>query len=166
MKLLDTRYLWRDFKQGIKNLITWFPVIWNDRQWDHWYFYTLLHKKLSLMENFFRHSGIHTNAVSDADKIKICVLLLERLKEDNYLMNAMKRHDEKWGESEFNSKESKSHPGFYELDITYDKVKTAQHEKEQKRDFKNASERERYLMEQDLDMLFSSLRKNIQSWWD
>lgn len=158
-------YLYRDLKHGIKNLITWFPVIWNDRQWDHWFFYIILHKKLSLMENFFHHYGIHTNAKNDAEKIKMCVLLLNRLKDDKYLDNAIKNHDKRWGESNINFEKIED-SDLYKLNITYDSVKNIKDEKNQKRDFKNAIEKEQYLKDQDLDLLFSILRKNIQSWWD
>ncbi len=44
----------RSIKYGIKNLITWFPIIWKDRDWDHWYLYKILRFKLIQMENLQR----------------------------------------------------------------------------------------------------------------
>ena len=42
----EGKYLHRDFIEGIKNLIKWFPIIWKDRNWDHSYIYEILKFKL------------------------------------------------------------------------------------------------------------------------
>lgn len=41
------------FIRGIKNLIRWFPVIWQDRDWDRGYLYILMETKLNQMQKFF-----------------------------------------------------------------------------------------------------------------
>jgi len=69
---------------SIKNLFVWSKVIWNDRWWDHYFFFVLLHKKLSIMEKNFRKNGVHLFAEKDADKMKKCVLVLERLIKNEY----------------------------------------------------------------------------------
>ena len=165
MELKDVRYFFRDLKQGIKNLIIWFPVIWKDRWWDHWFFYVLLHKKLSLMEENIRKYGIHVNAEQDADKIKICVNILKRLIDDKYHEIAHSNHKKKWGESKMNFIDTDD-PELSELKITYDSVKTDKDKEQQRKDFRRACEKEQELREQDLDMLFTLLRKHIQTWWD
>jgi len=165
MQLKDIRYFFRDIKKGVENLIIWFPVIWKDRWWDHWFFYVILHKKLSLMEENIRKYGNHVNSKKDADKIKICTILVKRLMDDNYHKIAMKQHDKKWGESEFNFIDTDD-PELKELKITYESVKTEEDEKNRARDFKRGMANMDQLMNQDLDMLFSLLRKNIQTWWD
>ena len=35
----EGKYMFGNFKQGIRNLINYFPIIWKDRDWD--YHYTL-----------------------------------------------------------------------------------------------------------------------------
>jgi len=75
-------------KNGLKNLFIWFKIIWNDRWWDNYYFFKILHKKLSLMEKNFREDGVHLFAEKDANKMKRCVLVLERLMNDDYDANA------------------------------------------------------------------------------
>ena len=134
----------RSIKASIKNLITWFPVIWNDRQWDHVFLLDILHKKLSLMEKFFREYGIHVGTEKDADNIKLAILLLDRIRKDDYIKSAFKLYEEKYGEISFKSFSS---------------------EKE-KDCFTQCIDKETYLMNQDLDMLFSHLRKHIREWWD
>jgi len=159
------RTFFRDIKIGIKNLITWFPVIWKDRQWDHWFIYEILHKKLSLTEYHIRNYGHHVRAEQDADNIKKCVLLLKRLKDDEYSENAFKQHREKWGEPKFIWKES-DRPDCHKLLIEHDTIKTEEDKIQERKDFKNAYDHEDYLKQQDLDLLFKIIRKHIQTWWD
>lgn len=159
------RIFFRDIRTGIKNLIIWFPVIWKDKNWDHWFIYEILHKKLSLMEHFIRNYGHHVRAEQDADNIKKCVLLLKRLKDDEYHENAFKQHREKWGEPEFEWKES-DRPNSSQLHIKHDSVKTEKDKIREQKDFKTACEREDFLKQQDLDLLFTLMGKHIQTWWD
>lgn len=159
------RIFFRDIQIGIKNLIIWGPVIWKDRQWDYWFIYEIFHKKLSLMEHHIRNYGYHVRAEQDADNIKTCVLLLKRLKDDEYHENAFKQHYEKWGEPKFEWRES-DRPDLSELHISHDNVKTEEDKKRERKDFKIACEREDHLKQQDLDLLFNLMRKHIQTWWD
>jgi len=53
-----------------------------------------------------------------------------------------------------------------ELTITHPNVITDEDEKSQSKDFKNACKHEVSLREQDLDILFKTMRKHIQTWWD
>ena len=76
----------RDFRLGIKNLITWFPIIWNDHQWDQVYIYIMLHKKLVLMQKFYEEGNTYCiKAPVTLKEIKICKFALERLIKDDYL---------------------------------------------------------------------------------
>ena len=51
--------LFNDFVEGIKNLIYWFPIIWNDRQWDQIYLKKMIVLCMKFMENIriinYRH---------------------------------------------------------------------------------------------------------------
>ncbi len=42
------------FKTGIKNLITWFPLIWNNYIWDYDPLFSLIDKQLELMEKMWK----------------------------------------------------------------------------------------------------------------
>ena len=153
-------------KYGIENLINWFPVIWQDRNWDHYFIYVILQKKLKLMEYQIRYLGHHTRAEEDANNIKICVNLLDRLIKDEYHENAFKRHDEKWGEADFRFEDCEDNPNLCSLNIDRENVKTEEDKEKERKEFRKASEHEAKLREQDLDMLFSYMRKYIQTWWD
>jgi hypothetical protein len=115
---------WRDIRQGTKNLIYWFPAVWKDRWWDHSFLYSILRWKLIQMEKGFRLYGISTRAQDDAKNIKKCILLLDRLINDDY---------------------SKHRRG---------------------ENIRESLEKEEMLINQDLDLLFKTIRKQIRAWWD
>ncbi len=153
-------------KYGIKNLIQWFPVIWKDRQWDYLFIYLILRHKLHLTEQMTRKYGHHTKHIQDADKIKKCVLLLDRLIEDDYHENIFKHYDEKWGEMEVIYKDSTDYPDCCEVDMKYPNVKTKEDEILKSKEYKLLSNKPEELKKQDIDLLFKLMRKNIQTWWD
>lgn len=72
------------FLQGIKNLIKWFPVIWNDRDWDHMYLLKMLEFKFSNMGLFFLNKGICVDHKKQADVCFQLSYLCQRLREDPY----------------------------------------------------------------------------------
>ena len=72
-----------NFCTGIKNLIVWLPVIWNDRQWDYAYFLKLMDKKLDLMETAFRaYSKKDSNVIPELFEIKKAKELLNQVQKE------------------------------------------------------------------------------------
>ena len=122
------RTQWYNFNIGVKNIWSWLPVIYQDRWWDHSFLYPILRKKLSLMEEGFRKHGHSVNSEKDADNIKKCVLLLDRLINDDYIDYMDERG---WCPK---------------IRFSFNK--------------------EQEMINQDLDMLFKILRKQIRCWWD
>ena len=155
-----------DVKYGIENIFLWLPIIWKDRNWDHCYIYTVLRHKLHLTEKQIREYGHHVHNERDADNIKVCVNLLDRLITDEYYEMAFKRHEEKWGEAEFRFEDVEDNPELQSLHIDHPNVRTKEDEEQERKEFRRASEHEAKLREQDLDMLFTNMRKYIQTWWD
>ncbi len=67
-------------KNGIFNLIKWFPLIWKDQDFDHGYLYDILYFKLGEMQKFFESDNTYSaNADQYAKQIKECRRLLERI---------------------------------------------------------------------------------------
>jgi len=155
----------RNTKYGVKNLINWIPVIWKDRWWDSHFIYPILHKKLSIMEHNIRYDGHHLYREKDADQIKVCLLLLKRIMDDEYGESAFKRHDEKWGDSEMIFIPTEN-PEYSAMKIDYENVITDKDIKEERKDFKLAIQQEEILRKQDIDLLFKLMARHIRSWWD
>lgn len=149
----------RKIKYGIENLIIWFPIIWKDRPWDHYFIYCVLRRKLHLTEQYIRKYGLHVKNIEDADKIKKCVLLLDRLIKDEYHDHVFKNHYKKWGEPNYNFEGNR-------FNIDHPNVKTARDKELHSKEFRRLIEEEDKHKNQDLDLLFKLMRKHIQTWWD
>ena len=80
----DGRYLHLEFKQGIKNLIYWFPIIWKDRNWDSHYIFDIMKHKLSAQSDYIGGRDLHTQAQENARKMKLCVKLMGLIQEEFY----------------------------------------------------------------------------------
>lgn len=146
------------FISNIKNIFKWFPVIWNDRQWDYSYLYKILHKKISLMQEFYETESI---LVEEENK-KI-------IKELKFVKNTIERliNDEYFSETE-NKNLSKIHNEYkfipvdennlaYKLETNFD-----MHNSDLDFYYKD----ERYKKDRDMKYLFYTLYKNIEGWWE
>lgn len=158
--------LYYNVKYGIWNIFLWLPVIWKDRYWDYQFIYQILRRKLYLTEKKFRKAHFYVGQEKDADKMKMCINALDRLIEDKYDEHAFKKHDEKWGKAELNFEPKDDSSEFSKCLITHKNVKTEEDDKKERKDFKRAIDHEEMLKQQDLDLLFSTMRKHIRSWWE
>lgn len=82
----DGKYLHKDIKWGIQNLIYWIPTVWRDRNWDGNYIYEILKHKLKAQADYIGKRNIHTRAQYDARNMRICIKLIEKLQDDYYEM--------------------------------------------------------------------------------
>jgi len=156
----------REILYGIKNLIIWFPIIWKDRNWDHYFIFLILRHKLHLTEQLIRNHGHHVNNIQDADKIKKCVLLLDRIIKDDYHENVFIHHDKKWGETELLFTDSTDYPDCSVLNITRENIKTKEDKQKEREEFRRLMKKPGLLKDQDIELLFKLMRKHILSWWD
>jgi hypothetical protein len=145
-------------KQGVKNLIKWFPIIYHDRDWDHYYFYKILEKKLGNMEDFFVYDAYSTKANEDAHKLMIAKNLARRLANDDYLSNATIEYDKIYSNDDLFTFEQTNNRKFSKLVNAGTKQ---QHDM-----FGRCGKHSDIMRKQDREMLFDLLKKNIEGWWD
>lgn len=181
----------RSFWYGLENLWRWFPVIWNDRDWDHHFLLKILETKLDHMETFFNSDNpIICEASEVAMQIGIAKRACSRLIEDNvYHDMAFKEHDERWGKIEISSKPStdeweildvqddlgrtsrlnvrtyKGRPNFHQMIISRSRCKPEEEAEE------NESSRQCYkivdeLKQFDKETCFDTIRDKYSWWWD
>lgn len=86
-----TQY-YRKFKQGIGNLIYYFKVIWDDRQWDYGFFYRLELKKVQKMIKWWSSGNNVTSEKSVLRDLRICEYLLKVLSEEVDDMELVSTH--------------------------------------------------------------------------
>lgn len=152
--------LWR----GLANLRNFFPEVWNNRDWDCDYTtFCLLKKKLELAEPVIRN-GSHVGCEKSAKQIRICITLLDRLIRDDYHDMVFKDHYKKWGEPRLGwepESDNMCRMTTYQIN-----VRNPQDKKQEEAEARILYNRVEELKQQDLNMLFEIMRKNIRSWWD
>jgi hypothetical protein len=85
----EYQYIPRNIKCGIKNLITYFNIIWRDRDWDHVFILELLSFKLEKQAKYLKNRNFHTRSSRDSEIIMTCVRLIKLIKEDYYNIEYM-----------------------------------------------------------------------------
>lgn len=76
----------------IKNLIRWFPIIWKDKDYDDHYIWEILKTKLKYQSQYIKTKGIHLDAEYDAQRIMLCVRLIEKIQDEYYEIEHMNYH--------------------------------------------------------------------------
>ena len=102
----------REFIQGVKNLIKWFPVIWRNRDWDHTFIYDMLIFKLEQQAKYIGGKNRHMNAKRDAEIMLLCTKLIDLSSNEFYDMEYMD-----YNTSEYNWLDVLDRPDLKELDI-------------------------------------------------
>jgi hypothetical protein len=145
---------------GIKNLIKWFKIIWEDQDWDQDFLYKILHHKLKNMEEFYYSDNTHlVNSKQTAKQIRVARILCERLIDRDYLGNAMIPYDDKYEDGIIlGSKPVEGKPGWSQLVFSEDK--------KQNELYHYCSKHCDYMENQDKDYLFKWIGKHIDGWWD
>jgi hypothetical protein len=161
---LNPRTAYYKVMYGVQNLIKWFPIIWNDRDWDWHYWLEMNIKKLEGMEESIRN-GCHVHCERDADQIKLALLALKRLESDEYHEMVFKPHDKKWGklDTSFGQPDEQK---CVEMLFNRDNVRTAEDEKQERKEFMRLMKHRDYLQKQDLEYATKIISKYLFGWWD
>lgn len=179
----DGRYYHKYAKQGIKNLIYWFPIIWKDRDWDDHYIFEILQHKLTSQANYIGRRDRHTRAQLDAKRMRLCVKLINKVQEEDYSSEYMDYHrDRVWftdcedrpGSSLYNSEEvwEKYDEYFKKYPLVYKRVMKG--EGVFTLDGRDEADMKRIIAmniahlnhDRARKLLFKIMEQNIESWWD
>ena len=76
----------RQFKRRLINLFRWIPIIWKDEQWDYYHIFEILKHKLLFTAEHTRKYGYHINSNHDANRMMLCVRLIEKVQNEDYLI--------------------------------------------------------------------------------
>jgi len=179
----DGKYYHKYFKQGVKNIWYWFPVIWKDRDWDGHYIFEILQHKLVAQANYIGDRDFHTRAQLDAKRMRLCVKLIKKVQEEDYTMEYMDyAKDRVWftpcedrpGSSQYNSEEvwEKYDEYFAKYPLVYKKVLKGEGvftlNGRDESDMKRVIAMNIAHINQDRvkKLLFKILEENIRGWWD
>lgn len=179
----EGQFYYRNFIIGIKNLINWFPVIWKDKDWDSYYIFRILEHKLKLQAKGISKRDIHTAAQRDAEIIRTCVRLMEKIREDYYASEYFDYHETNiWfedieGSPGYSTWESKiisekfdeyfnKYPLIYKRVLNGEGIFNINKESENERKKVIAMNIAHINQERAHKLLFKILENNIKRWWD
>jgi hypothetical protein len=83
----------RTWYKRIKNIIRWIPILWKDRDWDYWYTFEILKVKLKFQSEHFRKYGYHVSSERDAQKMELCIRLIDKVQNEYYLDEQLMKKD-------------------------------------------------------------------------
>jgi hypothetical protein len=148
--------LLRNIIDGVQNLITWAPIIWKDRQWDHYHFFCVMEKKLDLMTKYFEESDIAEGNDIVSEQIKEARDIIKRLKEDEYEDSLLDELYKKYGEPKLEFKKDGT------IFFNNENKHNEEYHKELVKVYKKADS------SRNLDVLLfcSILKKHVFEWWD
>jgi len=108
----DGRYIITNTKLGFRNIWYWLPIIWKDRHWGHVYIYDILKHKLKAQAHRLHTANIYIGAQRDAEIIRTCVRLIDRVVDDWYSMEYMD-----YSKTKMRFKKVKDNPKLSEIKI-------------------------------------------------
>jgi len=72
------------FLDRLYNLWRWFPIIWNDRDWDDYFIFEVLKFKLKNMSDSFERNDWYVGNEQDVKKMRTCIKLIELVQSSYY----------------------------------------------------------------------------------
>lgn len=78
---------------SLKKLWKWIPIIWRDRDWDHYYIFEILKTKLEGVVEYTKKEGISFNKEYDIQKLKTALRLIDKVQNEYYLQKYLDEVD-------------------------------------------------------------------------
>jgi len=161
----------RSIRPGIKNLIQWFPTVWNDRDWDHDFILQTLKFKIQKTADYIQSKKRFVGWENEVRYMRISIELISRIQEDYYQAEYFPYRDTElvkegdWYKIETTRDDSKIYLAKYPLDL-----KRAMKHPETQVFFKEESSYymgvSRYRHIKSRKLLFKILEERIERWWD
>lgn len=98
----NLKYKWRNLVTGIRNLIKWAPIIYRDRNWDHWFIYEMLKTKLQHQADYFLKHGHLENSVKYAEQMLKCIEMINVVQNEKIIDDYLFSIDPYGNEEELN----------------------------------------------------------------
>lgn len=127
------------------NIYKYRKFLYTNSWWDHYFIYYLLREKLlNDLKMYKKHSYIAEYQLSKIiNSMSLCIMILNRLIDDNYLHNSLYFYDKKYPDWMLN--------GIFGIP--------------DEKWFSRCSNRSDKQRKQDVEYLFKIMSKYIESWW-
>lgn len=165
-------YKIKQFFKRIYNLYRWFPIIWNDQDWDDHYIFEILKFKIKNQAEYIGYHDRHTTAKREAEIMMLCTRLIDKVQDEYY-----GREYQEYYKSDMRFIPSESHPGSYEMEVEILEENFDDYFKKYPLIYRMVpdlnADKERIAFqiakineERAHKLLFKLLEQNIRSWWD
>jgi hypothetical protein len=164
----------RYFIGGCKNIIRWVPTLYKDKDWDDWYIFTILQKKIEFQRKEIIYTNRHTQVDRDNRDMTIVLNLIERVKEEYY---GTEYHDYENSKFRFEPVEGNENRRSLEIDVLSERYD--EFLKKYPSSVRKVLKEKPDLNKKDLcyyvskhnekkshDLLFKILKERMRWWWD
>lgn len=148
-----------NFKQGIKNIIKWTPLIWNDRDYDWNYLMRMLEKKLRSMSELHKSHGYAESSEVTAEELLFASFLAGKIAKEDYT-------EEAFGDKKYLIE--KNQMVFEPLNNASgsSRIKFVGLLDEERKELMRLYKLQDELLDRDMGLLFDLMKKRLRSWWD
>jgi hypothetical protein len=164
----------RYFIDGCKNIIRWVPTLYKDKDWDDWYIFTILQKKIEFQRKEIIYANRHTQVDRDNRDMTIVLNLIERVKEEYYGVEYIDYSETKFRFEPINNEKKLFSMEVDVLSERYDEY-LKKYPSSVRKVLKNNSNLDkkdlcfyvaRHNQEKAHDLLFKILKERMRWWWD
>lgn len=143
---------------GIKNLIKWAPIIWNDRDYDWNPLMRILEKKLRNMSELHESYGNAESSNDTAKELLFASFLASKIAEEDY-------RNEAFGDKKYLIK--KNMMQFAPIGKTgSSRIEFTGLSDDEREELLRLYKLEDDLLERDIELLFDLMKKRLRNWWD
>lgn len=159
----NVRSFFRSLKYSVKNIVRWWKIIWNDRDWDYGFLEDIIFFKLKTMRDYYR-AGVNVwseGADETADEIDEVIQIFERLRAGQY--------EETIDPNFYDRFRDKRELFIEKIDDSGQKYSTLNlpdFTDEERKDRRITHQTAEQMRQSDYDEAFSLIAKNIRKWWD
>ena len=158
----------RNFSIGMSNLRRWLPIIWKDRDWDKHFIMEVLVFKLRKHKEYLEKHAHTESSPEQIQSMSECLQLLEQVHDEwtYYEQPASKKHEEKWGKSDFYTEPCEDRPECHRLKDRNDERYTEAEVKQKNEEFILNNRIALHKRKRDFEVAMEIFVQNFDSWWD
>lgn len=83
----------RQFISRLHNIYRWIPILWKDRDWDHYYIFEILKTKLKFQSEYFQSLGHLEKSKYYAEQMITCINLIDKVQNEYYIDELLMKKD-------------------------------------------------------------------------
>jgi len=170
----NTHWRLRYFIGGIKNIFRWIPTLYKDKDWDSWYIFTILQKKIEFQRKEIIYANRHMDVDRDNRDMTIVLNLIERVKDEYYNTEYLDYEDSKFRFEPIEGNENLKKMEINILTENYNEYlkKYPSSVRKVLKNKPNLDKRDlcfyvaKHNQEKAHNLLFKILKERMQWWWD